>query len=261
MADFLMGVYIVIIGIADETFRGTYLYHDNTWESSAVCKLAGVLSLLSSEVSALIIWIITLDRFVALHFPFSTLRFDRTSAAVACLMIWFVGWFLALVPLLPVTSHWNFYGQTGICIPLPVVTTPGFKGEWYSISIFIVFNFVLFLLISAGQTLIYWSIQKSTMKTNTTKVSRDISIARRLITVAVTDFMCWFPIGTCGLLAQAGTPIPGEVNVALAMFVLPLNSAINPFMYTFNTLAEKRKKSNEAKLLKWLESHADMVVI
>ncbi|KAL8566443.1 hypothetical protein ACOMHN_015079 [Nucella lapillus] len=55
----------------------------------------------------------------------------------------------------------------------------------------------------SGQTLIYWSIQKSTMKTNTTKVSRDISIARRLITVAVTDFMCWFPIGTCGLLAQA----------------------------------------------------------
>ncbi|KAL8623403.1 hypothetical protein ACOMHN_063713 [Nucella lapillus] len=113
----------------------------------------------------------------------------------------------------------------------------------------------------SGQALIYWSIQKSTLKSDTTRVSRDMTIARRLITVAVTDFMCWFPIGTCGLLAQAGVPIPVEVNVALAIFVLPMNSAINPFMYTFNTLAEKHKKSNEAKLVKWLESRADMIII
>ncbi|KAL8589162.1 hypothetical protein ACOMHN_052500 [Nucella lapillus] len=260
MADFLMGVYIVIIGIADEQFRGTYLNHDTTWQSSVMCKVAGVLSLLSSEVSALIIWIITLDRFIALHFPFSSLRFSRASAAVACLFIWLVGWFLALVPLLPVTSHWDFYGQTGICIPLPV-TTQEFKGKWYSFSVVIAFNFLLFLFISTGQSLIYWSIQKSTLKTNTTKASRDMTIARRLITVAVTDFLCWFPIGTCGLLALAGVPVPVEVNVALAIFVLPLNSAINPFMYTFNTLVEKRKKSNEAKLLKWLESHADVIIV
>ncbi|KAL8594275.1 hypothetical protein ACOMHN_044219 [Nucella lapillus] len=78
-----------------------------------MCKVAGVLSLLSSEVSALIIWIITLDRFVVIHFPFSTVRFNTASAAVACLLIWLVGWCLALAPLLPVTSHWNFYGQTG----------------------------------------------------------------------------------------------------------------------------------------------------
>ncbi|KAL8591215.1 hypothetical protein ACOMHN_019191 [Nucella lapillus] len=85
-----MGVYITIIGIADEQYRSKYLHHDITWKSSVMCKVAGVLSLLSSEVSALIIWIITLDRFVVLHFPFSTLRFDRASAAVACLLIWLV---------------------------------------------------------------------------------------------------------------------------------------------------------------------------
>ena len=78
--------------------------------------------------------------------------------------------------------------------------------------------------------------------------------------MAVTDFLYWFPIGVCGLLASSGTPVPGEVNVALAISVLPINSAINPFMYTFNMLVEKRRQSNEAKLLKWLESHADLLV-
>ncbi|KAL8625057.1 hypothetical protein ACOMHN_012066 [Nucella lapillus] len=258
IADFLMGVYIVIIGSADERFRGRYLHYDNTWKNSVTCKVAGFLSLLSSEVSAFIIWLITLDRFIVLRFPFSTVRFERTSASVACLLTWLVGWFLVLLPLLPLTSHWEFYSQTGMCIPLPVTRTQ-FKGRLYSFSVLIILNFVLFLLISAGQGFIYWSIQNNTLKMNSTKMSRDLTIARRLITVAVTDFMCWFPIGLCGVLAEIGVPVSGEINVALAVFVLPLNSAVNPFLYTFNTLAETRRKSKEAQFLAWLESHADVV--
>ncbi|KAL8613517.1 hypothetical protein ACOMHN_007560 [Nucella lapillus] len=177
MADFLMGVYIAVIGVADERFRGRYLHYDDSWKSSATCKLAGFLSLLSSEVSALIIWLITLDRFMVLHFPFSTFGFERSSAAVACLLTWLVGWCLALLPLLPFTSHWEFYSQTGICIPLPV-TRQEFKGKVYSFGVLIIFNFVMFLFISVGQALIYWSIQSNTLKTNTTKMSRDVTIAR-----------------------------------------------------------------------------------
>ena len=252
-ADLLMGVYIAVVGAADSMYRGKFLFYDETWKHSVSCKVAGFLSLLSSEVSAFVIWLITLDRFIVLHFPFSSVRFQRASAAVACLITWLVGVLLALVPLLPVTSHWEFYSQTGICIPLPVIRKE-FKGKAFSFGIFIIFNFVLFMLIAAGQAFIYWSVRKNALDTESTKISRDLTIARRLISVAVTDFLCWFPIGLCGLLALADIPIPGEVNVALAIFVLPLNSALNPFMYTFNMLIEKRRKSREALLLQWLES-------
>ena len=258
MADLLMGVYIAFIGGADAIYRGKYLHFDEIWMHSVACKVAGFLSLLSSEVSVLIIWLITLDRFIVLHFPFSTMRFQRISAAVACSVTWLVGWILAITPLLPMTSHWEFFSQTGICIPLPV-TRQDFKGKAYSFSVFIVFNFILFLFISNGQAFIYWSVWKNAYKTDTTKVSRDLTIARRLISVAVTDFLCWFPIGLCGLLAMADTPISSEVNVGLAIFALPLNSALNPFMYTFNMVMEKRRQSREAVLFKWLESHPDLL--
>ena len=258
MADLLMGVYITIIGVADELFRGKYLHYDETWTHSVACKVAGFLSLLSSEVSALTIWLITLDRFIVLRFPFSRARFQKTSALAVCLGAWIIGFLLALMPLLPVTSHWEFYSQTGICIPLPV-TRQNFKGRMYSVSVFMVLNFVLFLFIATGQAFIYGSIQKNALKSNTTNVARDLTIARRLLSVAVTDFLCWFPIGLCGLLASANTPISGEVNVALAIFVLPLNSALNPFMYTFNTVMEKRRKLKEAMLLRWLKTHSDLL--
>ena len=258
IADLFMGVYLAIVGVADSLFRGEYISHDETWKHSVACEVAGFLSLLSCEVSALTIWLITLDRFIVLHFPFSSVRFRMASAAVACLITWLVGLSLATVPLLPVTSHWEFYSQTGICIPLPV-TRQDFHGKTFATSVFVVFNFILFVLIASGQAFIYWSVQQNALTTESSKASRDLTIARRLLSVAVTDFLCWFPIGLCGLLAKADVPIPGEVNVALAIFVLPLNSALNPFMYTFNMLMEKRRKSREALLLQWLENHSDLL--
>nr|KAG5702004.1 hypothetical protein BaRGS_015739 [Batillaria attramentaria] len=77
-----------------------------------------------------------------------------------------------------------------------------------------------------------------------------MTIARRLFLIVFTDFLCWFPVGLLGLLASQEIPISGEVNVWIAIFVLPLNSALNPFLYTLNGLAEQWRKQREAKRVK-----------
>ena len=254
IADFFMGVYLAIVGVADQIYRGKYLWYGDQWEKSTVCKIAGFLSLMSSEVSAFIICLITLDRFLVLRFPLSSLHFSRSSALRACAVIWAIGIALATVPLLPMVSHWDFYSQTGICIPLPFTSSESFQGYHYSFSVMIILNFVLFLLIAVGQAIIYWSVRSNSISSSKKTGSRDATIARRLTTIVVSDFLCWFPIGLLGVLASTGTPIPGELNVAVAVFVLPFNSALNPFLYTFNVLMEKRQKAQEAYLLKRLES-------
>ncbi|KAL8566701.1 hypothetical protein ACOMHN_050350 [Nucella lapillus] len=251
-----MGIYLLIIGIADKAYRGIYIWKDTEWKNSAICKLAGFLSFLSSEVSAFIICLITFDRFVALRFPLSGFHFSKRSAHVACIVMWAVGFILAAVPLLPFTSHWDFYGQTGICIPLPIARQE-FAGHHYSFGVMIILNFVLFIFIAMGQISIYWSIKQNSMaSSSSTGSSKDMTIARRLITIAVTDFLCWFPIGLLGLLASSGFPIPGEVNVALAIVALPLNSAINPFLYTLNTILERRRQAKEQP---WRKSFASQI--
>ena len=255
LSDCLMGLYLVIIGAADEVYRGRYLWNEKDWKENVMCTIAGFISLLSNEVFAFMICLITIDRFIVLHFPFSTFRFRGRSAMMATGLAWLSGLCLAAVPLLAVFSHWRFYGHTGICIPLPV-TRQAFKGQGYSFGVMIVFNFILFLSIALGQVSIYWSITSSSMEsTSSSTTSRDLIIARRLITVVVSDFLCWFPIGVLGLMANSGTPVPGEVNVAMAIFVLPLNSALNPFLYTFNMLMENRRKAREARLLEFLKQN------
>jgi hypothetical protein len=105
-------------------------------------------------VSTLTVLLITLDRFIVLRFPFSTFRFGKTSACLVSMATWVIGLTLAAVPLLPMTSHWQFYSQTGICIPLPV-TRKQFAGQGYSTGILVFTNFILFIFIAAGQAFIY----------------------------------------------------------------------------------------------------------
>nr|KAG5710132.1 hypothetical protein BaRGS_006651 [Batillaria attramentaria] len=192
------------------------------------------------------------DRFLVLRFPFRNLRFQKRSAHLACIVAWILGLLLAVCPLLPFTTHWEFYSQIGICIPLPI-TRQEFPGHVYSFGVMIVFNFILFVSIATGQVFIYLSIRANSMAAaDTSKQSKDLTIARRLISVVVSDFLCWFPIGLLGMLTLTGTPIPGEVNVAMAIVVLPVNSVLNPFLYTLNILLERRRRAREEHVQAYL---------
>ena len=254
VSDFLMGVYLSMIGVADQVYMGRYLWEDVVWKKSTACHVAGFLSLLSNETSAFTICLITLERFIVLRFPFSRLHFKGRSAYLAAAIAWSLGLLLAALPLLPAMSHWRFYSQTGICIPLPI-TRADFPGHGYSFSVLIVCNLVLFLLTAVGQGLIYWSVLSGSMSvTDTNAKAKDAVIARRLLTVVMSDFLCWFPIGLCGVLSSSGFPVPGEVNVFMAIFVLPLNSALNPFLYTLNVILERRGKRREERIRKFLLS-------
>ena len=81
-----------------------------------------------------------------------------------------------------------------------------------------------------------------------------MAVARRLLAVVMTDFFCWFPIGLLGLLAKSGVPISGDVNVAMAIFVLPFNSALNPLLTLWGTIIHQRLQVKEERLIKLLRS-------
>nr|KAG5694377.1 hypothetical protein BaRGS_002231 [Batillaria attramentaria] len=253
VSDLLMGVYLAIVGAADEYFRGDYIWQEAKWKHSGVCHTAGFLAFVSGEVSALTICLITLDRFLVLRFPFSShLHLTKVSALSACAAIWGMGVALAIVPL--VRTDWQFYGQTGICLPLPILRRQ-FEGQSYAFGVYIVLNFVLFLLIGLGQVFIFHSIHTTAKATQKDSRQQEVTIARRLFLIIFSDFCCWFPIGLMGLLASSGTPIPGVVNVWAAIFVVPLNSALNPFLYTLNTLSERlAKKRMLRRIDKMLDS-------
>ncbi|KAL8591825.1 hypothetical protein ACOMHN_047085 [Nucella lapillus] len=240
VADLLMGIYLMIIGIADAQLRGMYVAKEREWKQSPACQIAGFLGLISSEVSAMVICLITLDRLLVLNFPLKTqLHMKGRSSGVACVIMWLLAVGIAAVPFV---LNLDFYGETSICLPLPI-TRHVFSGQWYAFGVFIVLNFVLFVFIGSGQVVIFCIVRNASKSAGARRRAQELAIARRLFLVVFTDFCCWFPVGLMGLLASVGFPIPGEVNVLAAIFILPVNSSLNPFLYTLNTVMERRRNA------------------
>ena len=58
-------------------------------------------------------------------------------------------------------------------------------------------------------------------------------MAIKMGAIALTDLMCWLPIVIIGILGQTGVKeLDPVVFPWITAFALPINSVINPFLYT-----------------------------
>ena len=259
-SDFLMGVYLVMIGLADIHFRGNYVAKESEWTNGTACSVAGFLSFVSTEVSTFVICLITLDRVLVLRFPLKPhLHLSSRVTVCVCCGIWVLSVALAAVPLV---LGMDFYGQSSICLPLPITRRP-FSGEAFAFGVFVVFNFIIFALVGAGQLLIYRALHSvSSACDSRQRREQDIAISRRLFLVVVTDICCWSPIGVLGLLTASGVLVSSLVHVWVAVFVLPIHSAINPFLYTLDHLRrrcrqpEQQQQQQQQQQRRWRQTAA-----
>lgn len=177
-----------------------YIFMDEYWRNSLWCTFAGILSTVSSEASVMFLCLITLDRLLVIKYPFGQVRFHTKNALICSMIAWVLCFLIALFPLMYKSYFQNsFYSKSGVCIALPL-TRDRPPGWLYSILIFVGFNFITFLLIAVGQWSIYMDMRKSGRKLVSNQASRkkDLIVARNLLLVVATDFLCWFPIGCTG---------------------------------------------------------------
>ena len=245
MSDLLMGVYLIIIASATAQFSGEYALHDTTWRHGPVCQLAGVITTVSSETSAIFMLLVTLDRFVAIRFPLRVVRMSQKWAVLACCLGWLVGLVVAVVPVL---MEWEVYSFNSICVGLPL-NNEAYLGSKYAVGIFIGINSVIFVLIAIGQIAVFWAKRVSSTEIKASmsgqqaqrRFQEDLAIARYLAIIVLSDFCCWFPICVMGVLAQTGSDLAStdtDVYAWSAVVVMPINSAINPLLYTSPALTK-----------------------
>ncbi|XP_034252753.1 relaxin receptor 2-like [Thrips palmi] len=229
-ADLLMGVYLLVIASADEVMRGQYNGWAHSWMTSWVCTIAGVMSMLSSEVSVMTLVFMSLDRFLLIADPLGRNLMSFGSSAKSVAAIWVSGLILAV---LPVIVHWRtstrFYGTNGMCFPLHV-DDPFLVGWQYSAFIFLCVNGVSLLLVA----LLYLGMFLSIVRTRraTPLAVGDVDVAVRFFFIVLTDACCWLPIAIMKVLALTGVHISAELYAWVVVFLVPINSAINPVLYT-----------------------------
>uniref|UniRef100_W5KL96 Relaxin family peptide receptor 2a n=1 Tax=Astyanax mexicanus TaxID=7994 RepID=W5KL96_ASTMX len=233
-ADCLMGVYLFFLGVFDVKFRGEYNRNALLWMESVECRTIGFLAMLSSEVSVLLLAYLTLEKFLVIVFPFSYLRPGKLQTGLVLVSIWLLGFLIAAVPLLSDDLFGNYYGRNGVCFPLHSdrLEKPTAKG--YSTGIFLL-NLLAFLVIVFCYSSMFYSIYKTGVNTDLrSRLHKDVAVANRFFFIVFSDALCWIPIFLVKILSLLEVEIP-TINSWVVIFVLPINSALNPILYTLTT--------------------------
>ena len=288
LSDFLMGGYMIILGSADIYFNDKFPLEAETWRSGITCRIAGAISIISSEASVFFVTLISIDRYIGIKYPMSTKKLGKKLTLAIILATWIVSVALGVVPsvLAAGEKNFKFYDNSHVCIGLPLALTKSYTttttrekldfegqfihwdgystkyeglitGMFFSSALFLGLNCVCYLVILICYIYIVSSVQKSSKQSGrTVEMSEQIKLTTKVTAIVGTDFLCWFPIIILGILVQTRVlTLPPAVYAWAVTFVLPINSGINPYLYTISDVIssyrkEKAKTKRKATIIK-----------
>ncbi|XP_063960661.1 uncharacterized protein LOC129267821 [Lytechinus pictus] len=275
MADILMGLYMIIITSADVYYGNEFYLSAPQWRGSQLCRFAGFLGFLSSEASILTLTLITVDRFICIMFPFRPdLKIERKSSLILVGAVWVFTIMLSLSLVIITSYRPDVYGLSDVCLGLPlhveaadtgvleitgnfffeyqvnfVVTDNSSRPPWlFSLIIFIGFNLVSFTFILICYIMIFIKSSRSSAKVRKNRSNKqETRLAVRMAMIVATDLVCWMPVIIMGILSQTGAvTLDPSLYAWTVILIVPINSTINPFLYTFivyvDALIKKRRK-------------------
>ncbi|PIK52319.1 glycoprotein hormone receptor [Apostichopus japonicus] len=221
-ADFIMGLYLGFLAIVDITSLGEFEKIGVEWQRSAACKITGFLGVLSSELSIYTLSVITLERFYTLKYALYSKRLKLKGAVIIMGFGWLFALIMASLPLSFVSQY-----VTVVCLPMDVQENVA----RIAVLCVIILNATSFIVIMCCYASIYYSIQGSSAWN-----SKDSLIAKRMSILVFTDFACWAPVVFFAITAIFDVQLISLYGAkVLTVFVLPVNSCANPFLYTLLT--------------------------
>lgn len=225
-ADFLMGVYLLLLAAIDIHSLGEYFNFAIAWQNEGGCQTAGFLTVFSSELSVFTLTVITMERWYAIsHAIHLTKRLKLRQSCVVMAVGWLYAVVMALLPLVGI----NGYGNVSVCLPMDVTKT----GDVVYVISLLVLNGLAFIVICMCYINMYCRVRGND---STLSQSSDTRIAKRMATLIFTNFICWAPIAFFGITAAAGWPLIDVSNSKiLLVFFYPLNSCANPYLYVIIT--------------------------
>ncbi|XP_078576616.1 uncharacterized protein LOC144862181 isoform X4 [Branchiostoma floridae x Branchiostoma japonicum] len=243
IADYLMGVYMLIIAAVDIYYRGQYINYDDYWRYSSLCQFAGFLYIVSVEMSLYALTIITIDRVISVYCA------KHLRVRSACLINglgWLIAGVLAILPVLGLPYFkGEFYGRTGVCLPIRLTNMFG-TGWQYVVTIFVAVDCVLVLILMACMMTLLVATRWKEKLTATAgeKIAYELSTAYRLTWIIVPDLFTWTLFTVLGISSLCGIQILPSLSAWTIMFVLPINAAMNPFLYLVSFLRMKTRKTH-----------------
>ena len=280
ISDMIMGIYIIIISSADLYYKTTF--PSEFWRVSFACKFAGTLSTLSSEASVFFVTLISVDRLIGIKCPFSIYRLGTRTSRILSLAVWLISISISILSTLMSGINPDWYDISEVCTGLPLskryvfeesfsehileagdkdyedlsvtitykVVSRYLPGMYFGIAIFTALNSICFVVVCVCYTGIFLhTIQTAKQAGRARDTKQERKMATKMGAIVISDLACWAPIIILSILVQSGRHVvTPRVYTWIVTFVLPINSAVNPFLYTlaaliFDFVNKKKTKS------------------
>ena len=86
---------------------------------------------------------------------------------------------------------------------------------------------------SVGYVLIFYKIKCKKVKEKfQTSSKKEKTLVFRISLIIATDIACWLPVIVYSYSSYFGYPIPDSVHSLTSIVLLPINSLINPIIYS-----------------------------
>ena len=304
ISDLVMCIYLIILLSVDMYYAEYFPANSESWQNSVLCRFAGALSVLSSEASTFFITLISIDRFlrVKYRYPFGKWHLRPTLAKYILVTLWSLAASLSIATFVLAGADSSYYAISEVCVGLPISKFKFYNSStvavsndhsqnnisrvlledntsmsihnysqvsmYLSIVIFTGLNLACFSIVGFCYTAIFIDASKTSRASGRSQRSREeIQMAVRMSLLVLTDFVCWVPVGILSILVQIGVvEVSPTAYVWIAAFVLPINSALNPFLYTSRRFSfgnfkcfhcEQRSQEEDVPMMK-IESKNNM---
>ena len=223
-SDLLMGIYMLIIASADIYFGDNFPMQSESWRSGITCKMAGAFSIISSEASVFFVTLISIDRYIAIRFPYSTRRLRKHSVKVVAIVTWSVSFALGIIPSVLSGFDFKFYDNSHVCIGLPLALSRTYvtekvtsrrtfqigdltitqdtdffttqykglvNGLFFSTAVFLGLNCVCYLIILGCYIEIIRAVRQSIKASGRSQeMQQQIRLTAKVTAIVATDFCC-----------------------------------------------------------------------
>jgi len=239
-SDSFMGVYFLGLTITDTFFMGHYFMHRKPWVSGLACDILGLAGLYSLETSfttsPLLFWVYT--KIVNLHKGQMASTYNKVLAI--CILNHFITCAICLI--------FHIFSNTvedDYCLIFALSTIDEMP-QPHNLLFFILFN-NLMIIISIFMCVKLVLVVKSTAEMvagqgHSSSKSRHWKMLRLLIFLISPGLLGWLSLQILLLLHMYAGHTTMNPPGFLAVLLMPLNSATNPFLHTFRNFIPKEKK-------------------
>ena len=129
----------------------------------------------------------------------------------------------------------GYYGETSVCMPRFYVAYG--KSSWEFTLAIITLNFMSFVFIAVSYFIMYKHSTASSANLGSHRPNNQAAkMQKRIARIIATDFCCWIPICVLAYV-RLGVQFSNVAYQISAVLLLPINSAMNPIL--FSSLLEK----------------------